>query len=168
MGFDWDEAKRRLNIKKHGIDFEDAAAAFDAPMLSSLDTREDYGEDRWVGLGIVRNVVMVIVLRKGSLTQSGFSQRERRQNMKEKRTTKKSRTDWDKLSKMKDSEIDTSDIPILNKDFFKRAVIQMPKNKKLVSIRLDEDVLSWFKKQGKGYQTKINEILKLYMRAKAA
>lgn len=88
--------------------------------------------------------------------------------MKEKRTTKKSRTDWDKLSKMKDSEIDTSDIPILNKDFFKRAVIQMPKNKKLVSIRLDEDVLSWFKKQGKGYQTKINEILKLYMRAKAA
>lgn len=39
---------------------------------------------------------------------------------------------------------------------------------KMVSIRLDEEVLNWFKKSGKGYQTKINEILKMYMRAKAA
>jgi uncharacterized protein (DUF4415 family) len=38
----------------------------------------------------------------------------------------------------------------------------------MVSIRIDEDVLAWFKSQGKGYQTKINEILKTYMRAKAA
>ena len=69
---------------------------------------------------------------------------------------------------MKEAEIDTSDIPALDKDFFKRAEIQMPKTKKMVSIRLDEEVLNWFKKSGKGYQTKINEILKMYMRAKAA
>ena len=69
---------------------------------------------------------------------------------------------------MKDSEVDTSDIPNLDKNFFARAEIRLPKNKKMVSIRLDEEVLDWFKKQGRGYQTKINEILKMYMRAKAA
>ena len=69
---------------------------------------------------------------------------------------------------MKDSEIDTSDLPELDKDFFRKAEIRMSKPKTMVSIRLDEDVLGWFKKQGKGYQTKINEILKMYMRAKAA
>ena len=88
--------------------------------------------------------------------------------MKEKRSTKNSKTDWNKLAKMKDSEIDTSDLPELDKDFFRKAEIRMPKPKTMVSIRLDEDVLGWFKKQGKGYQTKINEILKMYMRAKAA
>jgi uncharacterized protein (DUF4415 family) len=88
--------------------------------------------------------------------------------MKDKRITKKSKTAWGRLSKMKDAEIDTSDIPRLDKDFFARAEIQLPKNKKMVSIRLDEEVLDWFKQQGRGYQTKINEILKMYMRAKAA
>ncbi len=88
--------------------------------------------------------------------------------MKGKRTVKKSKTDWDKLDRKKDSEIDTSDVPEPGKSFFKKAVLQLPKPKKMVSIRLDEDVLSWYKKQGKGYQTKINEILKMYMRAKAA
>ncbi len=88
--------------------------------------------------------------------------------MNVKNTSKKSKTKWNKLSKLKDANIDTSDIPALDKKFFKNAVLQMPRNKKMVSIRLDEDVLSWFKKQGRGYQTKINEILKMYMRAKAA
>jgi uncharacterized protein (DUF4415 family) len=88
--------------------------------------------------------------------------------MKEKRTSKKSKTNWDKVARLKDYEIDTSDVPVLDKDFFKKAELRMPKPKTMVSIRLDEDVLTWFKKQGKGYQTKINEILKMYMRAKAA
>lgn len=88
--------------------------------------------------------------------------------MNAKRTSKNSKTKWTKLSKLKDSEIDTSDLSALDKNFFKKAVLQMPRNKKMVSIRLDEDVLFWFKKQGRGYQTKINEILKMYMRAKAA
>ena len=88
--------------------------------------------------------------------------------MKEKTSIKKSKTNWGRLAKMKESEIDTSDLPVLDKDFFKKAEIRIPKNKKMVSIRLDEEVLNWFKKEGKGYQTKINEILKMYMRAKAA
>jgi uncharacterized protein (DUF4415 family) len=69
---------------------------------------------------------------------------------------------------MKDKEIDTSDIPELDEEFFRKSEIILPKPKKMVSIRLDENTLTWFKRQGKGYQTKINEILKMYIRAKAA
>ncbi len=88
--------------------------------------------------------------------------------MKAKTIIPKSKTNWNKLSKMKDSEIDTSDIPKLDAEFFRTAKIIMPKPKKMVSIRLDEDILSWFKRQGRGYQTKINQILKMYIKAKAA
>lgn len=88
--------------------------------------------------------------------------------MKSKRISKKSGTDWKRLDRMKDSEIDYSDIPPLGEDFFKNAVLWIPPGKKMVSIRIDEDVLNWFKKKGKGYQTKINEVLRTYMKAKAA
>jgi uncharacterized protein (DUF4415 family) len=88
--------------------------------------------------------------------------------MKGKRTKLKDRTDWDKIAQMKDEDIDTSDIPPLGPDFFKNAVLRLPVPKELVSIRLDADVLAWYRKQGKGYQTRINEVLKMYMRAQAA
>jgi uncharacterized DUF497 family protein len=58
MEFEWDEAKRRLNFKKHGIDFEDVIPAFNSPMHTGLATREDNGEDRWIGIGLVRNIVV--------------------------------------------------------------------------------------------------------------
>ena len=88
--------------------------------------------------------------------------------MKEKNMTIKSKTNWDKLSKMKDSEIDTSDISELDVKFFRNAELRLPRPKRMVSIRLDEDILSWFKRRGKGYQTKINQVLKIYIKAKAA
>ena len=61
MNFEWDENKRRANIRKHGFDFKSAEAIFDAPMLTRLDTRADYGEDRWVGIGMTVNRVVVVV-----------------------------------------------------------------------------------------------------------
>jgi uncharacterized protein (DUF4415 family) len=97
-----------------------------------------------------------------------WDETKRRIDMKKKNTGRKSLTDFSKLDKMKDSEIDYSDIPDLGEKFWKNAILRMPKNKKSVSIRIDEDVLAWFKRQGKGYQTRINEILKTYMRAKTA
>jgi uncharacterized protein len=59
--FEWDEAKNRSNIKKHGFDFADAAELFGSPLLTQPDAREDYGEERWVGLGTVHGRVAVIV-----------------------------------------------------------------------------------------------------------
>jgi uncharacterized protein (DUF4415 family) len=64
---------------------------------------------------------------------------------------------------MPDADIDVSDIPELSADFFKEAELRMPRKKQLVSLRIDPDVLEWFKGRGKGYQTRINAILRAYM-----
>ena len=53
MYWEWDEAKNRANIRKHGLDFADAEEAFRGVLLVSPDTREDYGEKRWAGLGVI-------------------------------------------------------------------------------------------------------------------
>ena len=85
--------------------------------------------------------------------------------MKAKPSKKKSKTDWDKLHSMSDSDIDYSDIPPLDSEFFKKGELRMPKTKPLISIRLDSDVLEWFKSQGAGYQTRMNAVLRMYMEA---
>jgi uncharacterized protein (DUF4415 family) len=63
---------------------------------------------------------------------------------------------------MDDKDIDTSDIPELDDAFFKNAEIKVPA-KQPVTLRLDSDVLFWFKSQGQGYQTRINKLLRSYM-----
>ncbi|MDA0322985.1 MAG: BrnA antitoxin family protein [Verrucomicrobia bacterium] len=85
--------------------------------------------------------------------------------MKAKNTIKESRTDWNKLKAMPDSNIDFSDVPKLDKDFFSQAQVRMPKKKKAISLRLDPDVLDWFKREEKQYQTKINAVLRAYVEA---
>jgi uncharacterized protein len=64
MNFDWDEDKNKSNIKKHGINFEDAKEVFKSPLLTRLDIRENYGEDRYIGLGMIYQRIIVIVLPK--------------------------------------------------------------------------------------------------------
>lgn len=61
MKFEWDEAKNRINIEKHGIDFEDAKEVFDGPMIVNIDDRYDYLETRLIGFGWIRNLVSVVV-----------------------------------------------------------------------------------------------------------
>jgi uncharacterized protein (DUF4415 family) len=68
---------------------------------------------------------------------------------------------------MKDAEIDDSDIPRLDKTFFKKATMPWPPAKKQLTIRLDEDVLNWLKGHGKGYQTRINRILRVVMESQS-
>ena len=79
---------------------------------------------------------------------------------------KQSRTDWARVDALRDQEIDYSEIPELGDDFFKSAVLRMPEPKTLVTLRLDRDVLEWFKKQGPRYQTRINALLRAYVEAK--
>jgi uncharacterized protein (DUF4415 family) len=78
---------------------------------------------------------------------------------------KLSRTDWKRVDATKDSEIDYSEIPELGDEFFRKAMLRMPEAKASVTIRLDRDVLTWFKRQGRGYQTRINALLRAYMEA---
>ena len=75
-----------------------------------------------------------------------------------------SKTQWDKVRKIQDNEIDYSDNPPLNETFFEEAVVWKG-IKKQITLRIDPDVIDFFKKQGKGYQTVINEVLRKYVEA---
>ena len=78
--------------------------------------------------------------------------------------SKASKTDWKRLETLKDDQIDRSEIPELGDEFFARAELHVPP-KQTVTMRLDVDVLTWFKAQGQGYQTRINKLLRAYMLA---
>lgn len=60
MDFEWSEVKRKENLRKHGIDFVDVPEIFEGPMLTRIDTRQEYGEDRWVGIGYIQGRTIVI------------------------------------------------------------------------------------------------------------
>lgn len=77
----------------------------------------------------------------------------------------KSRTDWAKVAAMKDEDIDYSDCPPLDDEFWANAKLIMPIAKVSIGIRFDKDVVDWFKKQGPGYQSKMNSVLKTYVEA---
>lgn len=64
---------------------------------------------------------------------------------------------------MRDEDIDYSDIPPLSDEFFRTARLLMPQPKKPVAMRLDADVLEWLKRQGPGYQSRVNAILRAFM-----
>lgn len=85
----------------------------------------------------------------------------------------KGKTDWARLDALTDADIekaiaeDPDAAPILDEDWFKTAEIVFPPGKSAVSLRLDKDVLCWFKRQGKGYQSRMNAVLRAYMDAQS-
>jgi uncharacterized DUF497 family protein len=60
MIYQWDDVKNRLNIKKHGLNFEDAELVFSGPCVTFEDDRFDYGEDRLITLGLLEGRLVVI------------------------------------------------------------------------------------------------------------
>ena len=61
MNFEWDEAKRKSNSAKHGLDFADAPPMFGLPMFVVPDDREDYGEVRYQGIGLLKGNLATVV-----------------------------------------------------------------------------------------------------------
>ena len=60
MRFEWDEAKRKENLLKHGVDFADLPPLFEGLTVTVLDERFDYGEDRYVNLVAIREIVLTV------------------------------------------------------------------------------------------------------------
>ena len=81
-----------------------------------------------------------------------------------KTTRRRSRTDWKRVDALRDEDIDFSDSPKLGPEFFAHAII-WPGPKKQITLRVDPDVLTFFRKHGRGYQTTINAVLRKYMEA---
>ncbi len=69
------------------------------------------------------------------------------------------------INAIKEKDIDYTDIPELDKDFWDNATPVYPKEKIAISIRLDKDIIDFFKGEGKGYQSKINSVLRSYIKA---
>jgi uncharacterized protein (DUF4415 family) len=95
--------------------------------------------------------------------------------MRAKRTTKQSgrvttkKSDWRRVDAQTDDDIrrniqeDPDAAPEVDSDWFRSARVVMPEPKQAVSLRLDREVMDWFKRQGKGYQTRINAVLRAYV-----
>ena len=73
------------------------------------------------------------------------------------------KSDLARIDRVRDADIDYSDIPPLDRKFLKKATTPWPPAKRQLTIRLDADVLDWLKGQGRGYQTRINRILRIVM-----
>ena len=72
----------------------------------------------------------------------------------------------EELAALPDEAVDTSDIPPLDAAFWKNARVAMPgAGKRQLTLRLDAEVLDWFRAQGKGYQTRINAVLRAFVEA---
>lgn len=85
-------------------------------------------------------------------------------------SSKASKTDWKRVDALSDSEIDLSDNPEVTPEMFAKAFVRRgltaSPTKEQVTLRLDAEVLEWFRAQGKGYQTQINRLLRAYMEAR--
>ena len=80
-------------------------------------------------------------------------------------TKRSSGTRWKAVDRLRESDVDTSDIPPLDEAFLRSATIRLPEPKASITIRLDREVLDWFRAQGDGYQTRINAVLRMYVKA---
>lgn len=62
MEFDWDTAKSQANLEKHGISFDEAKHIFDGPIVRWVDERQDYGETRYITIGALSPIVVLVVV----------------------------------------------------------------------------------------------------------
>ena len=90
--------------------------------------------------------------------------------MKRASTSRKSQSDWARVRSLKDKGITVDrDAPEWTPEMFARAVVKKglktPGSKALLSLRVDSDVLSWFRSQGPGYQSRMNALLRAFMQA---
>lgn len=87
--------------------------------------------------------------------------------MKKDSILKTSSTDWERIDAMTDDQIDYSDSPKISRELFITGIRKSGKRtsevKEAISIRLDKDVLEWFRARGRGYQSEVNALLRVYM-----
>jgi uncharacterized DUF497 family protein len=74
MIYEWDDVKNRLNVKKHGLNFEDVELIFSGPCVTFEDDRFDYGEDRLITLGLLEGRLVVIAHTRRSMKEPALSE----------------------------------------------------------------------------------------------
>jgi len=172
---EFDLQKANNNYQKHQVRFEYAVHVLaDPKCIIQEDIRHAYGEIRYVALGKAVEDILVMVYTHRQDRIRIIS--ARKANEKERKTTMRITLDLNNPKRMPSAErqafdainekdIDYSDIPELSEDWL-RAVnpLSLP-IKKQISLRLDTDIIEWFKSQGSRYQTRINQVLRSYKEA---
>jgi uncharacterized protein (DUF4415 family) len=85
--------------------------------------------------------------------------------MSENNLKNSSETNWAKLEAMGDEEIDTSDIPPLDEKFFADARLRLPRDKVVVALSVDKDIIDWYQAQGEDSKALMSAALKIYAEA---
>ena len=73
------------------------------------------------------------------------------------------KSDLTRVDRLREEDIDYGDVPELDDEVFAQPLVPWPPKKEPITIRVDADVLDWFKREGRGYQTRINQVLRRYM-----
>jgi len=171
--------KSSRNLRERGFDFEFATQIFDGSTLERADSRRDYGERRmiaWVRLRTFRSPWCTPIGPRPAATRGDESFRPGRvAAVNAKRTRKpparrkqavRGRADLARLRRMSEREIQATSPPELADlpdDFWDDATVVEPATKQPISLRVDADVLQWFRTQGPRYQSRINAVLRSYM-----
>ena len=84
---------------------------------------------------------------------------------------RRGKTDWSRVDALSDRKIekairsDPDAAPLLDRKWFAKATLVMPEPKVPISLRIDREVVDWFKAHGARYQSRMNAVLKAYMQA---
>lgn len=149
MTYTWDPKKSAANLRERGFDFLFATLIFDGLRVENEDTRRDYGERRLQGRATA-------VSAKSTKAQS------------EPERPSRGRADLPRLRRETEQEIGATtpaELADLPEGFWDDAEVVVPEPKEPISIRVDRDVLTWFRRTGPGYQTRMNAVLRSYMEA---
>jgi len=176
--FSWDARKSNRNLRERGFDFEFATQVFESSTLERVDSRRDYGERRVVALGVAQGIALTVVSTgptkaARSIDESfrpervtAVSAKRTRKQPRRRSPTRRGRADLSRLRRMSEREIQATSPPELADlpdDFWNDATVVEPPTKQPISLRVDSDVLEWFKTQGPRYQSRINAVLRSYM-----
>jgi uncharacterized protein (DUF4415 family) len=138
--FTWDPEKSEANLEMRGFDFEFATLVFDGPRLEKKDFE-----------GVI--AVSETHTKKPSETRD---------------VPVRGRADLPRLRQMSEEEVAATspeNLIDLPSDFWGDAELVWPQPKEAISLRVDQDVLTWFREGGPRYQTRMNAVLRSYMRA---
>ena len=183
MLFEWDEAKRQSNVLKHGIDFRDALNVFDdRPRLVVGSPRR--GEVRSLSVAVLDgrlttvvwawrgdDVIRIISVRRRDVRKRGNIVRYTVDEIEAMLVRGESQTDWARVDAKTEEELaaDTASDPAwdgIPEDWYLRAhaasglLVRGKENKRQVTMRFDADILDHFKSQGRGWQSRMNAVLR--------
>ena len=149
-------------------------------MLEKVDDRRDYGEERIVAIGKADGIMLTLVY-TDRIAEDGHAVRriirpagvtamsgERTSAKRRSSRPTRGRATLERLRSQTEEEIaatSPTDLADLPGDFWDRAIIVTPPAKEAISLRVDQDVLAWFRAGGSGYQTRMNAVLRAYMEA---